>query len=248
MNRRGLAGSIGRSAPFTHNQLKLVRFDFDRQQPLRGADGFLVECGPGEVGELLGVVSKQTTMSFDGYVNKADNEQKMVRDCFAKGDVYLRTGDLLRRDRASYYYFVDRIGDTFRWKGENVATAEVAELLNGAPGISETAVYGVTVPGADGRAGMALVVLDNGAKFQASDYYAFAERTLPPYARPAFVRVAAEMDVTGTLKHMKSRLQEEGYDPTRVADPLYVRDDDGRTYVPLDAATKQRIDAGGMRL
>jgi fatty-acyl-CoA synthase len=248
MNRRGRAGSVGRSAPFTHDQLKLVRFDFDRQQPLRGADGFLVECGPGEVGELLGVVSKQTTMSFDGYVNKADNEQKIVRDCFAKGDVYVRTGDLLRRDRASYYYFVDRIGDTFRWKGENVATAEVAELLNGAPGVGETAVYGVTVPGADGRTGMALVVLDDGAQFEPSGYYAFAERALPPYARPAFVRVAAEMDVTGTLKHAKRRLQEEGYDPARVTDPLYVRDDERRTYVPIDAAMKRRIDAGEIRL
>jgi fatty-acyl-CoA synthase len=248
MNRRGRPGSVGRSAPFTHTQLKLVRFDFDRQQPLRGADGFLGECGPGEVGELLGVVSKQTTMSFDGYVNKADNEQKILRDCFAKGDVYLRTGDLLRRDRAGYYYFVDRIGDTFRWKGENVATAEVAELLNGAPGVSETAVYGVTVPGADGRAGMALVVLDDGGRFQPSEYYAFAERALPPYARPAFVRVAAEMDVTGTLKHTKRRLQEEGYDPARVSDPLYVRDDERRTYLPLDADVKRRIDAGRMRL
>jgi fatty-acyl-CoA synthase len=248
MNRRGRVGSVGRSAPFTHDQLKLVRFDFDRQQPLRGPGGFLVECRPGEVGELLGVVSKQTTMSFDGYVNKDDNEQKILRDCFAKGDVYLRTGDLLRRDRASYYYFVDRIGDTFRWKGENVATAEVAELLNGAPGVSETAVYGVALPRADGRAGMALVVLDDGEEFRPSEYYAFVERTLPPYARPAFVRIAAAMDVTGTLKHTKRRLQEEGYDPDLVSDPLYVRDDDRRTYAALDAAAKRRIDAGELRL
>jgi fatty-acyl-CoA synthase len=241
MNRRGRIGSVGRSAPFTHEQLKLVRFDFDRQEPVRGAGGFLVECVPGEVGELIGVVSKQTTMSFDGYGNKADNEQKILRDCFAKGDVYLRTGDLLRRDRASYYYFVDRIGDTFRWKGENVATAEVAELLNGAPGVS-------AVPGADGRAGMALVVLENGEAFRPSEYYTFAERTLAPYARPAFVRIAKEMDVTGTLKHTKRRLQEEGYDPARVSDPLYVRDDDQRTYVPIDDAVKRRLDAGELRV
>ena len=174
MNRRGCAGSVGRSAPFTHGQLKLVRFDADRQEPRRGSDGFMIECAPGEVGELMSVVSQQTTMSFDGYVDKRDNEQKILRDCFAPGDAYLRTGDLLRRDRASYYYFVDRIGDTFRWKGENVATAEVAELLNGAPGVSETAVYGVQVPHSDGRAGMALIVLAPGATFDPAAYYSFA--------------------------------------------------------------------------
>jgi fatty-acyl-CoA synthase len=248
MNRRGRVGSVGRSAPFTHRQLRLVRFDFERQEPLRGPDGHLIECRPGEVGELLSVVDKKTTMSFDGYVNRADNEQKLIRSCFAEGDLYLRTGDLLRRDRASYYYFVDRIGDTFRWKGENVATAEVAELLNGAPGVSETAVYGVQVPGSDGRAGMALVVLAPGARFDPAAYYAFAERVLPAYARPLFVRLGEAMDVTGTLKHTKRRLQDEGYDPERVAEPIFFRDDAPRTYVPLDSSLKHRIDAGELRL
>jgi len=246
MNRRGRVGSVGRSAPFTHQQLKLVEFDFEAQQPRRGADGFLIECRPGEVGELLSQVSTSTMMSFDGYVDKADNEQKLMRDCFAAGDVFLRTGDLLRRDRASYYYFVDRIGDTFRWKGENVATAEVAELLNGAPGVSETAVYGVRVPHADGRAGMALVVLQPGATFDARAYFEHAEKAVPPYARPLFVRVSEAMDVTGTLKHTKTRLQQEGYDPTLVGDPLWYRDAAARTYVPLDAAAKERIDCGAI--
>ncbi|HVN87731.1 MAG TPA: long-chain-acyl-CoA synthetase [Candidatus Binatia bacterium] len=248
MNRRGRVGSIGRSAPFTHAQLKLVRYDFERGMPWRGPNGWLQECGPGEVGELISIVSKQTTMSFDGYVNKKDNEQKIVRDCFERGDVYLRTGDLMRRDRASYYYFVDRIGDTFRWKGENVATQEVAELLNRAPGVSETAVYGVKVPATEGRAGMALVVLAPGAQFDANAYHAFVTRVLPPYARPLFVRIAAVMDVTGTLKHTKMRLQEEGYDVSRVSDPLYFRDDQRRTYVRVDAALQQRIDGGELNL
>ena len=246
MNRRGRVGSVGRSAPFTHAQLKLVQFDFEAQQPCRGADGWLIECRPGEVGELISEVSQKAVMSFDGYVDKADNEAKLLRDCFATGDVYLRTGDLLRRDRAAYYYFVDRIGDTFRWKGENVATAEVAELLNGAPGVSETAVYGVRVPHTDGRAGMALVVLQPGASFDPRAYFDFAEKALPPYARPLFVRVAASMDVTGTLKHTKTRLQQEGYDPTAVSDALWFRDVAAHTYVPLDAVLKKRIDSGAL--
>ncbi len=248
MNRRGRVGSVGRAAPFTHRQLKLVRFDFARQAPVRDPNGFLVECRPGEVGELISVISRSTTMSFDGYVNQADNEPKILRDCFVRGDRYVRTGDLLRRDRAGYYYFVDRIGDTFRWKGENVATAEVAELLNGAPGVSETAVYGVSVPGTEGRAGMALVVMHPSREFDPGAFYAHAARVLPSYARPLFVRLAPSMDVTGTLKHTKMRLQEEGYDPVRVSDPLYFRDDRARTYVPLDADLKRRIDAGEMRL
>ena len=248
MNRRGRVGSVGRSAPFTHGQLKLVRFDFERQQPLRGPDGFLRECRPGEVGELISQISAQSTMSFDGYVNRKDNEQKILRDCFVAGDQYVRTGDLLRRDRAAYYYFVDRIGDTFRWKGENVATAEVAELLNGAPGVSETAVYGVQVPNTDGRVGMALVVLAADVPFDPVAYYAYAEKTLPAYARPQFVRIAPAMDVTGTLKHVKSRLQQEAYDPALISDPLYFRDDTAHSYVPLDADLKRRIDTGAIHL
>ncbi len=248
MNRRGRIGSIGRSAPLTHRQLRLVRYDVERQVPARGADGFLEECRPGEVGELISVISERTTMSFDGYVHHADNEPKILRDCFAQGDRYVRTGDLLRRDRASYYYFVDRVGDTFRWKGENVATQEVAELLNAAPGVSETAVYGVTIPGAEGRAGMALIVLAPGSSFDPARYYAFVERALPAYARPLFVRLAESMDVTATLKHTKRRLQEEGYDPRIVPDPLYFRDDQRRVYVRLDETLKQHIDAGDVQL
>lgn len=244
MNRRGRVGSVGRSAPFTHRQLRLVRLDPTIQQPCRGADGRLIECRPGEVGELLSLVAANTAMGFDGYVDRADNEPKLLRDGFVPGDCYLRTGDLLRRDRASYYYFVDRIGDTFRWKGENVATAEVAELLNGAPGVSETAVYGVVVPHADGRAGMAFIVLQPGAVFDPAAYYAFATAVLPSYARPLFVRLGAAMDVTGTLKHTKTRLQAEGYDRTRVADPLWLRDDTHATYVPFDADLARRLDAG----
>src|SRR6185369_4733011 len=124
------------------------------------------------------------------------------------------------------YYFVDRIGDTFRWKGENVATMEVEHLLNLAPGVHETAVYGVRVEGSDGRAGMALVVPVDGGSFDAASFHAYVTRTLPAYARPLFVRVAAQVDVTGNFKNRKVRLQEEGFDPGRVSDALWFRDDD----------------------
>lgn len=247
-NRRGRVGSCGRCAPFQHEQLKLARYDLERGELLRGADGFLVECGVGEQGELLGRITKNSPMSFDGYADPKDNERKLVRDCFEKDDLYLRTGDLLKRDYASYYYFVDRIGDTFRWKGENVATIEVEHLLNQAPGVHETAVYGVSVPGTEGRAGMALVVPKDGVELDPRAFYEHATRVLPAYARPLFVRVAPQVDVTGNFKNRKTRLQDEGFDPARFADTLWFRDDVRESYVPLDASLRDDIVAGRVRV
>jgi fatty-acyl-CoA synthase len=187
-------------------------------------------------------------MEYDGYTDREASARKLVHDAFAGGDAWFRSGDLLRRDADGYYYFVDRIGDTFRWKGENVSTQEVADVLNGAPAVTETNVYGVALPGEDGRAGMAAVVLADGARFDGAALYAHAERHLPPYARPAFVRLVPEMDVTGTLKQRKVALASEGWDPTRVADPILVRDDAARTYAPLTRAALEEIRSGRRRL
>ncbi len=248
-NRRGRVGSCGRAQPFTHHLLKLARYDHDRGDLSRGDDGFLVECRVGETGELLGKIDAQSVMAFDGYANAADNEKKLLRNCFEPDDVYLRTGDLLRRDYESYYYFVDRIGDTFRWKGENVATMEVEHLLNQAPGIHETAVYGVRVPGTDGRAGMALVVPASGHGFDPAALYTYATEALPRYARPVFVRVAKQVDVTGNFKNRKTRLQSEGFDPSAVGDDaLWFRDDGSQTLIPLDRALWAEITAGTRKI
>lgn len=244
-NRRGRVGSCGRAQPFTHHLLKLVRYDHERGEPVRGEGGFLVECRIGETGELLGKIDAQSTMAFDGYANAADNEKKLLRNCFETGDVYLRTGDLLRRDYEAYYYFVDRIGDTFRWKGENVATMEVEHLLNGAPSVHESAVYGVRVPGSDGRAGMALLVLLPGETFDPDAFHAYTVHALPAYARPLFVRIAERVDVTGNFKNRKTRLQAEGFDPGATGgDPLWFRDDSRRAYVPLSPELWDEIASG----
>ena len=187
-------------------------------------------------------------MSFDGYVDKADNEAKLLRDCFAPGDCYLRTGDLLRRDRASYYYFVDRIGDTFRWKGENVATAEVAELLNGAPGRQR-----------DRRLRRARPRHRRPRRHGAGRPRSRARRSIrrpttpSPSGRCRRTRArcscasATAMDVTGTLKHTKTRLQAEGYDPARRPRPALVP---RRRRAHLRAARRgaqARIDSGSDR-
>jgi fatty-acyl-CoA synthase len=248
-NLDGRVGSVGKPHPMLEDNVRLVRVDRERGELARGADGFCLACDVAEPGELLGLVAAGGGgMEYDGYTDRAATERKLVRGAFAPGDAWFRSGDLLRRDADGYYYFIDRLGDTFRWKGENVATQEVADVLNGAPGVSETNVFGVAVPGADGRAGMAAVVLGDGAAFDGDAFYAHAARHLPAYARPAFVRLVGEMDVTGTLKQRKLALAAEGYDPGRIADPLFVRDDAVRSYVALTPARLASIRSGTLRL
>ncbi|HXJ34484.1 MAG TPA: AMP-binding protein [Candidatus Eisenbacteria bacterium] len=241
-------GSVGKPHPMLEDQVELACIDLATGGLVRGADGLGVRCPPGEAGELLGKVGLAGAMEYDGYTDREATERKLVRNLFVEGDAWFRSGDLLRRDAEGYYYFVDRLGDTFRWKGENVATMEVADRLNSAPGVSEANVVGVTIPGEDGRAGMAAIVLRPGAAFDPSAFYAHAEKELPRYARPAFVRVVPAMDVTGTLKQRKHTFASEGYDPKAVTDPLFVRDDDARSYVPLTAERYAAVTSGQLRL
>jgi fatty-acyl-CoA synthase len=246
MNRAGRVGSVGRPPPFQHRQLQLARYDVERGELVRGADGFLVPTGTDEAGELLGRVTTGGLMPFEGYPDRQASEARIIRNAFELGDAYFRTGDLLRRDADGFYYFVDRVGDTFRWKGENVATQEVAEILNGAPGIAETNLYGVRIPGTDGRAGMAAVVLKEGATFDGAAFYTRAQR-LPAFARPVFVRIVPRTDVTGTLKQRKMHLQTEGFDPEAIGDPLFVRNDEDAEYEPLSAEMHDSICSGQRR-
>jgi fatty-acyl-CoA synthase len=248
-NVEGKVGAIGRVPGFlmARNPIALVRFDFDRGAPLRGPDGLCLRCAPDEPGEAIGRIGREggdLSARFEGYTNSADTEKKILRNVFAPGDAYMRSGDLMRIDEQGFYYFLDRIGDTFRWKGENVATLEVALALCACPGVAEAAVYGVAVPGAEGRAGMALLSLSGPL-----DLPGLLEgmRALPDYARPLFLRLAQKLEVTATFKHKKHDLAQEGFDPGRVADPLYVFDRATHAYVPLDAARFAAIGAGAMR-
>jgi fatty-acyl-CoA synthase len=148
-------------------------------------------------------------------------------------------------DEEGYFYFVDRVGDTFRWKGENVSTSEVAERLGEIPGVKEANVYGVAVPGADGRAGMAAVV--TAPDFDLALFQELSEAMLPPYAQPLFLRLQKEIETTGTFKYRKIDLVEDGFDPERVSEPLYVKEP-GQPYHPIDGALRDRIMAGELRL
>ena len=250
-NVEGEPGAIGRIPGFLAHRVPvaLVRFDVEQEAPVRDAAGFCVRCGPNEVGEAIGQMVEDpgsVGSRFEGYTSPEASEQKILRDVFAAGDVWYRTGDLMRKDARGYFYFVDRIGETFRWKGENVATCEVAEALGAFPGVQGATVYGVAIPGTEGRAGMAALVAD--AALDLGALRGYLHTRLPAYARPVFVRLRRELEVTATFKPTKTELMRQGYDPAASGDALYFDDPAGQAFVRLDPALYERIQTGQVRL
>jgi fatty-acyl-CoA synthase len=248
-NFEGKTGAIGRLPWYIESRFPtaLVRFDVEKEQPIRGPDGFCIACGPDEIGEAIGKIVNDPERPggrFEGYARKEESEKKILRDVFKKGDAWFRTGDLMRKDKRGYFYFVDRIGDTFRWKGENVSTTEVAEAINKLPGISDTNVYGVHVPGHEGRAGMAAIVCED---CDLEKLYRHLQTLLPEYARPLFLRIRKNIDMTATFKQRKVDLVEQGFNPLLITDPLYFNDTKAGRFVPLDAALYERIESGQIR-
>lgn len=248
-NVEGKRGAIGRVPPFLKHRFPaaIIRLGADGA-PLRSADGWCELCGPDEPGEAIGRIgaSEERGGRFEGYTDAADTERKILRDVFAPGDAWFRTGDLMRLDRAGYFYFVDRIGDTFRWKGENVATAEVDAALLACPGIVDTVSYGVVIPGADGRAGMAAIAIDD--RFDIAALHQHLAGRLPPYAQPVLIRIRDRLDLTDTFKLKRSELVRDGFDPATVGDSLFYRDAAGMTYRRLDVEGFAAIVAGRLRL
>jgi fatty-acyl-CoA synthase len=246
INLDNRVGAVGRmpQALRTAAGVHIVRYDVERAEPVRDEGGHCVRCAPGEVGEAIGRISPLTR--FEGYSDPEETERKILRDVFRDGDAYFRTGDLLSCDEEGYFYFIDRIGDTFRWKGENVSTTEVAEVLGVLPAVREATVYGVPVPGVEGRAGMAAVVLEG--ELDAGALARAVVEGLPAYARPLFPRICERIDATGTFKQLKRALIDEGYDPARVDDPLYFLDAAATTYRLLDDDAHRRIVSGDLRL
>jgi fatty-acyl-CoA synthase len=248
-NCEGRPGAIGRIPPFLAHRLPvaLVKFDLEAQAPARDALGSCVRCAPHEPGEALGqILSENGTTRFEGYTDGAASAKKILRDVFAPGDAWYRTGDLMRQDEQGFFYFIDRVGDTFRWKGENVSTTEVAEVIAACPGVADAAVYGVSVPGTEGRAGMAALVAAQ--DFDLDELRRTLAARLPEYARPLFVRIVSALELTGTFKLRKQELALEGYDPAGVRDALYMDDPVRGAYVPLDAELHARLQAGKLRI
>jgi fatty-acyl-CoA synthase len=233
-NFDGKEGAVGRLPWWLAHRfpIKVVRFDAARQQPLRNEEGLCVECRPDEPGEVIGRIVRDASRPgarFEGYASAADTQQKLLRDVFKKGDSWFRTGDLMRKDKRGYFYFIDRIGDTFRWKGENVSTTEVELALGRFDGILEANVYGVAIEGHEGRAGMAAIVAKDDVNLRAlREYLAHA---LPEYARPLSLRIRGDIDVTATFKQKKIDIVKEGFDPSRVSDPIYFNHPQDKAFV-----------------
>ncbi|KAF9404534.1 hypothetical protein BGZ94_004113 [Podila epigama] len=270
-NKRDV-GAVGFRGPIVRllqNTMRIVKVDLDTEELIRDKKtGFCIECGPNEVGELLTLAdNKQQTSRYVGYFNQPKvSQSKLVQNVREKGDIYFRTGDILYRNEDFYYFFADRAGDTYRWKGENVSTAEIADSLGQVEGVTACTVYGVTVPGQDGRAGMAALVLkesivrptDDGEQSAIVDEVALeafmerlsahARKALPGYATPRFVRICEQaLDITGTFKNRKVEYKKDGFDPTKVQERLYWWTPQGR-YAPFGVAENSEIQAGRARL
>jgi fatty-acyl-CoA synthase len=250
-NAEGRPGAIGRVPQFVAHMssIALIKCDTRRNEPIRNERGLCILCAPNEIGEAIGRISnsnKDRASRFDGYSDADETEKKILRDVFEPGDAWYRTGDVMRRDASGFYYFVDRLGDTFRWKGENVATSEVAAALTSFSKIVDANVYGVEVPGVDGRAGMAEIVSSGVVDLaKLRDHLA---RRLPKFALPVFLRLRSQIEVTPTFKPLKESRAQSGFDPTECPDTLFVYDAECCAYVILDQVLYRRIVLGEMRL
>ncbi|XP_049580583.1 long-chain fatty acid transport protein 2 [Syngnathus scovelli] len=249
INYTSKVGAVGRMN-FFHRLIfpyLLIKFDIEKEEPIRNAQGLCVEAATGETGLLVGKVTQRSP--FVGYAgNEQQTEKKRLRDVLKKGDLYFNTGDLLRFDKDNFVYFQDRVGDTFRWKGENVATSEVADVLTLAPCILEANVYGVKVNGNEGRAGMAAITLKEGEDFDCADTYRQAVNYLPVYACPRFIRVQPSLEMTGTFKLKKVKLVEEGFNPALISDPLYYFNAAKKTFAPMTTEVYSAITRGLIKL
>ncbi len=248
-NVQGKRGSIGHIPPYLAHRFApaLVAIDVETGAPLRNAEGFCIRCAADQPGEALGKIHLDPSnvgIRFDGYTSRAASMDKILHNVFEPGDAWFRTGDLMRRDEKGYFYFVDRLGDTFRRKGENVATLEVAEAIATFPGIQHVNVYGVAIPGVEGRVGMASIQSDHSIDLAA--LRAHLVQALPHYARPVFLRMRTHADLTGTFKYSKTQLVREGYDPALCGEPLYF--EMGEQYVPLDEPLYKQIQQGEFRI
>jgi fatty-acyl-CoA synthase len=250
-NVEGKRGAIGRIPPYLAHRFcpALVRFDAETGQPVRNEHRLCIRCVPNEIGEALSEMTNDPSAlgnRFEGYTDRQASEDKILRHVFQPGDAWVRTGGLMRKDERGFFYFVDRIGETFRWKAENVATSEVSEAICAFPGVTHVKVYGVAIPSTEGRAGMAAVVAED--ELDLPGFRKHLISRLPPYARPIFLRFRSEIELTGTFKYLKTELARQGYDPSATTDRIYFDNPESGAFVPLDKHLYERIQDGQIRL
>ncbi len=227
------------------SEYAIVKYDIDKDEPYRNAQGFMEKVKTGEAGLLLGQINEITP--FPGYVNKQKNETKIFRNVLEQGDQWFNTGDMIRDLGFHHAQFVDRLGDTFRWKGENVSTAELEAILNKFSAINHSAVYGVALPKIDGKAGMATI--NSPYSMDQFDFFDFTQKikmALPSYAVPIFIRFVSDFEKTATHKIKKSVLKQEGFAIHSEATPIYVLLPKAATYTKMTAEIVQQIEAGAI--
>ncbi|XP_062473443.1 long-chain fatty acid transport protein 6 isoform X3 [Pezoporus occidentalis] len=249
MNHTEKIGSVGRTNFFykLFFPFDLIKYDFQKDEPIRNKHGWCEKVKKGEAGLLISKVNAKNP--FFGYAgNKRHTEKKLLCEVFKKGDLYFNTGDLMVQDHENFLYFWDRIGDTFRWKGENVATTEVSDVIVMLDFVQEANVYGVSVPDHEGKAGMASLILKQNTLLDLEQIYKQVVTYLPNYACPLFLRVQDKMEMTGTFKQQKFRLVDEGFNPSTITDPLYFLDNSKKAYVLLTKEVHEMILSGKIKL
>jgi acyl-CoA synthetase (AMP-forming)/AMP-acid ligase II len=243
VNVSGKPGMVGRNVfPGVH----IVKIDRDTKEMLRDKHGHCILCKSGEIGMVLVQVTPKG--DFTGYKSKKATEKKLIHNVIEEGDTFFNTGDLLKLHEERWVSFVERSGDTFRWKGENVSTSEVETIITSFPNIQSSVVYGVEVPHSDGKAGMAAITLQGSGNFDLKIFSDFLNSSLPRYASPVFVRIRNNLEVTGTFKLRKVNLKKEGYNPNNISDPLYIWDSKSKCLKKFTPDIYQSIDNGDLRL
>ncbi|MBI1451444.1 MULTISPECIES: long-chain-acyl-CoA synthetase [Acinetobacter] len=229
---------------FSPTPYAVIQFDKEKNEPIRNKKGWCIKVKKGEVGLLVGKITRRSP--FDGYTDPEKNKSVIIKDMFKHGDAYFNTGDLVRDIGFRHAQFVDRLGDTFRWKGENVSTTEVENMVSEYSKISEAVVYGVEIPNTNGRAGMAAITLHPNAVLDEQDcknMLAEFKKCLPAYAVPLFLRIQQQVETTGTFKYQKSKLKEQGFDPEKTDDRILVWLPSNDAYCELTADILSNIQA-----
>ena len=246
-NKPGAVGHLIVSFPFPRSVV-LVRRDPQTGRYVRNEQGFLVEAGVDEPGELLSPVDQSDQFrQYHGYSDRRASDTKLLHNVFKQGDCFYRSGDILRMDREGYLFFCDRTGDTFRWKGENVSTTEVEGTMQRILGLKDVVVYGVLIRGADGRAGMAAITSDE-ESLEMSELYRKLSAELPRYAIPVFIRLTGDLALTSTFKLKKTQARDEGYDLELVSDPVFLLHPSLGRYVRLTPDLVRELENGDLKL
>lgn len=235
--------NLDQTMGFSITSYAIVKYDIEKGAPKLDKNGFMQKVKTNGVGLLIGEINER--YPYDGYTEKSKTEQTILRNVFTKGDAWFNTNDLVRDMGFGHTQFVDRLGDTFRWKGENVSTQEVEGIINLIDNVEESIVFGVEIPGCNGRAGMAKIILKENKALDMDNLYRLLSNELPAYAVPIFVRIAGDAAITSTFKHQKSELKKEGFDINIIKDDVYVLKN--KQYILLDKDFHEEICKGDIR-